>query len=77
MIHNYFPSLISVLCRDGDIQLRGGQNSTEGRVEICFNNQWGTVCDDSWDARDAIVVCTQLGLPSEGKLATLHQGMLS
>ena len=55
-------------CSEGDIRLRGGQNSTEGRIEICFNNRWGTVCDDFWDIRDATVVCTQLGLPSEGKL---------
>ena len=54
------------LCQDGDIRLRDGRNSTDGRVEICFNNQWGTVCDDSWDAADAAVVCTQLELPSEG-----------
>ena len=66
-----------VLCQDGQIRLRGGRSSTEGRVEICFNNQWGTVCDDFWDARDATVVCTQLGLPSGGMLAALHQGMLS
>ena len=58
------------LCQDGDIRLRDGRNSTEGRVEICFNNQWGTVCDDSWDAADAAVVCTQLELPSEGMCAS-------
>ena len=57
-----------VVCQDGQIRLRGGRDSTEGRVEICFNNQWGTVCDDSWDAVDASVVCNQLGLPSEGNL---------
>ena len=56
------------ICQDGDIRLHDGRSSAEGRVEICFNNQWGTVCDDFWDAADAAVVCTQLGLPSEGRL---------
>ena len=43
------------------VRLAGGRNRYEGRVEIQLNQIWGTVCDDSFDNREATVVCKQLG----------------
>ena len=54
------------LCTQGSIRLQGGTN-TSGRVDICHNNIWGTVCGNSnWRLVNAQVACRQLGFPSTG-----------
>ena len=59
---SYFTILsVDLICTTGDIRLVGGSNPLEGRVEICFFNQWGTVCDTMWGTEEAEVACRQLG----------------
>ena len=54
-------------CSSGQLRLVGGSSENEGRVEICYDNQWGTICDNGWSSEDAKVVCRQLGFQTTGE----------
>ena len=69
MLRLMLCSLISVVfCNNGELRLAGSTNIGQGRVEICINETWGTICDDSWGIEDAGVACRVLGFSRFSKI---------
>ena len=56
-----------VCTNNGELRLSGGSTAMQGRVEICWNGVWGTVCDEQFDSTEAQVVCAQLNYPTTGQ----------
>ena len=51
----------------GDLRLVGGRDKRDGRVEIYYNGEWGTICGDLWEDPQTKVVCRQLNFYEEGQ----------
>ena len=52
----------------GAVRIVGDTQPYRGRLEVCIDGRWGTVCDDGWTTEDAYVACRQLGYERHGKL---------
>ena len=58
-------------CSHGELRIASRSDdsnalSSEGRLELCLNGVWGTICDAKYGTRDAQVACRQLGYEAEG-----------
>ena len=42
----------------------GGSIAQEGRVEVCVDGVWGSVCGNGWTKQTAFMVCKQAGFDS-------------
>ena len=54
-------TVINSGCSNGDLRLSDGLSKYEGRVEICTNGVWGSICNSGWGYDEAYAVCKQLG----------------
>ena len=66
MIRTSYAS-VTAPCHSGDVRLAGSSDPLRGRVEVCVNETWGTICEEFWDTNDTSVLCRQLGFSAEGK----------
>ena len=58
------------VCEHGSVRLVNGSGveSTEGKVQVCFQGLWGTVISRSWGFKEARVVCRSLGREEYGRI---------
>ena len=64
-------------CTHGDLRIASRTDDSndlfsEGRLEVCVNRVWGTICDTAYGTRDAHVACGQLGYDGEGTYIQMH-----
>ena len=68
----YIIFLLAVDCVHGALRLAGSSVSHQGRVEVCQNNTWKTICSNFWGINETMVICRQLGYSANGGFMNMH-----
>ena len=55
-------------CTTGKVRLADGATEYEGRVEVCENGVWGSVCNRYSSVRNAYTLCHELGYQGNSHL---------
>ena len=66
-MYNLSTLISDTTCVNDAVHLVGGHNVKEGRVLVCYNGQWHSICSDNWSETGAEVgiVCSTLGYSTE------------
>ena len=48
------------------MRLADGVLAQEGRVEVCVNGVWGSICGTGWNTIDGYVLCKEAGFDDAG-----------
>lgn len=67
IINTFAAVTVHPPCAQRAVRLVGGSNELQGRVEVCNNGEWGTICEDNFNTTEANVVCRTLGHSSRGQ----------
>ena len=61
---------IDTTCEEDAVRLVGGHSTKEGRVQVCHNAEWHSVCSDEWTDSEAVadVICSTIGYSSQSGL---------
>ena len=63
-------------CSDGEVRLEDGEREYDGRLEVCYDENWAAVCDFDVDDTVAEVVCRQLGFSLHSKSIALSHSIV-
>ena len=65
IFHNKAIEAVDDCSTAGSVRLVGWPHDRAGRIEVCLNGVWGTICADGldtpWSEKNAQVACRTLG----------------